>query len=146
MTDLYFVDTNVLVYARDSSEPLKQKVAADWLGVLWTQGVGRLSYQVLQEYYQAVTRRLTPGMSPESASADIRDLISWQPIQIDSAVLEMAWDIESRYRLSWWDALIVGAANRSASQYLLSEDLQHGQTLGHVTVLNPFETEMPSSV
>ncbi len=69
--------------------------------MLWNRGLGRLSYQVLQEYYQVVTRRLSPGMDPELARADIRDLITWRPVQTDDAVLEAAWSVESRYRLSW---------------------------------------------
>jgi predicted nucleic acid-binding protein len=61
MTDRYFVDTNVLVYARDSSEPQKHALAVEWMHTLWSQGAGRLSFQVLQEYCQVVTRRLSPG-------------------------------------------------------------------------------------
>jgi predicted nucleic acid-binding protein len=146
MTDRYFVDTNVLVYARDSSEPQKHALAVEWIHTLWSQGSGRLSFQVLQEYYQVVTRRLSPGLDPEMARADIRDLLTWQPVQIDSAVLEAAWSIEKRFGLSWWDALIVGAAGCADCRYLLSEDLQHGQDLNGIIVLNPFETDRPLSV
>ena len=144
MTERYFVDTNVLVYARDASEPGKQQQASTWLHALWSQGAGRISYQVLQEYYQVVTRRLTPGMPVEMARADIRDLLSWDPVKTDAAVLESAWTVEARYGLSWWDALIVGAAQRADCRYLLTEDLQHGQSLEGLTVLNPFESDIPA--
>ena len=143
MTDRYFVDTSVLVYARDASEPDKQKRASAWVQALWDHGSGRISYQVLQEYYQLVTRRLSPGMDVLMARADIRDLLSWDPVQTDDAVLEMAWAIESRYQLSWWDALIVGAAQRAGCRYLLTEDLQPGQSLDGVTVINPFASAVP---
>ena len=143
MTDRYFVDTHVLVYARDASEPDKQKQASAWVQALWGHGSGRISYQVLQEYYQVVTRRLSPGMDVQMARADIRDLLSWDPVQTDDAVLEMAWAIESRYQLSWWDALIVGAAQRAGCRYLLTEDLQPGQSLDGVTVINPFASAVP---
>ncbi|WP_083908706.1 PIN domain-containing protein [Thioalkalivibrio thiocyanodenitrificans] len=98
---------------------------------------------MLQEYYQVVTRKLTPGMDVESARSDVRDLMSWRPVSADSLVLEVAWTLEARYHLSWWDALIVAAASRAGCRYLLSEDLQHGQTLDQVVVLNPFESEVP---
>lgn len=143
MTDRYFVDTNVLVYARDTSEPDKQKQASAWVRALWGHGSGRISYQVLQEYCQVVTRHLSPGMDVQMARADIRDLLSWDPVKTDDAVLEMAWAIESRYKLSWWDALIVGTAQRAGCRYLLTEDLQHGQSLDGVTVLNPFDSAVP---
>ena len=144
MTDRYFVDTNVLVYARDASEPHKHALAVEWIHALWNRDEGRLSFQVLQEYYQVVTRRLAPGLDPEMARADIRDLLTWQPVHVDSAVLEAAWSIEERFGLSWWDALIVGAARVAECHYLLSEDLQHGQVMNGITVLNPFETGRPS--
>lgn len=78
MTALYFVDTNVLVYSRDQSETDKSPIAKAWLDYLWRSRQGRLSMQVLQEYYHTVTRRLTPGLTPEAARADIRDLFVWQ--------------------------------------------------------------------
>lgn len=142
MTDLYFVDTNLLVYARDSSEREKQPVAANWLRSLWESRTGRLSTQVLQEYYQVVTRRLSPGLEPQAAREDVRDLWQWQPILIDEPVVEDAWKIEESFGLSWWDSLIVGAARTAGCQYLLTEDLQHGQSLDGLTVLNPFHTDV----
>jgi predicted nucleic acid-binding protein len=140
---IWFVDTNVFVYARDLSEPQKQPLAADWLKYLWQSGAGRLSIQVLQEYYNVVTRRLSPGLSPEQARADVRDLMHWDPVPIDAAVLERAWSLEQRFKLSWWDALIVGAAGHLGSQILLSEDLQDGMEIEGMRVLNPFNSPPP---
>ncbi|HET8701115.1 MAG TPA: PIN domain-containing protein [Nitrococcus sp.] len=144
MTARYFVDTNVLVYARDSSEPDKQRLASQWLRALWQNRNGCLSFQVLKEYYLVVTQRLSQGMTAEEARADIRDLLAWEPVVMDTAVLENAWLAQDRFRFSWWDALIVAAAQRAGCRYLLTEDLQNGQNLDGVTVLNPFEVRPES--
>jgi predicted nucleic acid-binding protein len=138
MTAAVFVDTNVLVYARDVSEPAKQARAADWLRELWSEQRGRTSAQVLSEYYTTVTRKLRPGMDPDEAWDDVNALFAWQPQQIDRALLERAREIERRHGLSWWDSMIVAAAQLQSCEVLLSEDLQHGWTCGTVTVHNPF--------
>ncbi len=135
---VFFVDTNVLVYARDASEPKKQPRAAEWIQRLWQERSGRLSTQVLQEYYVVVTQKLEPGLPVERARADVRLLQAWQPVMTDGALLEGAWQLEDRYQLSFWDALIVAAAIRAGAQYLLTEDLQDGQEIDSVRVLNPF--------
>jgi len=145
MTATYFVDTNVLVYARDASEAAKQPPAREWMDYLWGQHAGRLSVQVLQEYYQVVTRKLQPGLSRQQARDDIRDLLAWQPVSMSGAVIEQAWAVEEEYSLSWWDALIVAAARNEQCDYLLSEDMQDGQELGSLVVLNPFNTQPPNT-
>ena len=96
-----FVDTNILVYLRDASEPDKQKQAEDWLIMLWETGRGRLSFQVLNEYYDTVTRKLDPGMERCDARADIRSLMVWKPVEIERNVMEAAWAIQDRYNFSW---------------------------------------------
>ena len=140
MTATLFVDTNVLLYARDSSERKKQPLAREWLESLWERRCARLSYQVLNEYYVAVTRKLRPGLEPEEARADVRDLMAWRPVSPDEALLEDAWRLESRFGLSYWDAQIVAAARAAGCGSLLTEDLQHGQDLDGVTVVDPFVT------
>jgi predicted nucleic acid-binding protein len=140
-----FVDTNVLVYARDASEPDKQPQARAWVEHLWRTRTARLSFQVLQEYYAATTRKLKPGLTPEEARADIRDLLAWGPVPIGIEVLEAGWLAEDRFGLSCWDALIVAAARTAGCQYLLTEDLQDGAELDGLRVVNPFRTR-PGSV
>ena len=135
---VFFVNNGVLVYARDASEPKKQPRAAEWVQRLWQERSGRLSTQVLQEYYVVVTQKLAPGLPVERARADVRLLQAWQPIMTDNALLDEAWQLEDRYQLSFWDALIVAAAIRSGAQYLLTEDLQDGQEIDSVRALNPF--------
>jgi predicted nucleic acid-binding protein len=139
MTGPIFVDSNVLVYSRDSTEPLKQKQAMAWMAELWATRNGRLSFQVLQEFYVIVTAKLKPGLNREAARRDIRSLLSWHPVTTDERVVEGAWVIQDRYKLSWWDSLIVSAAQVANCRFLLSEDLQPGQDLGGVQIIDPFE-------
>ncbi len=138
MTDLVFVDTNVLIYRVDHADPEKQRRAESWLGTLWSGHNGRLSFQVLQEFYTTATRKLDPALDREAARTIVRSLLAWQPVPVDARVVEGAWAVEERYGLSWWDALIVSAAQVADCRYLLTEDLQSGQDLGQVEVVDPF--------
>lgn len=145
MTETVFVDTNVLVYARDLSEPEKQARAAGWIAALWETRRGRLSWQVLQEYYVTMTRKLDPPRDKEAVREDVLSLRSWKPIDRDFEAMELAWAIQDRHGLSWWDALIVAAAIGSNCRWLLTEDLQAGQEIMGVTVVDPFE-RLPSEI
>ncbi len=138
MTAPVFVDTNVLVSARDNADPAKQERAAAWMRYLWEGRTGRLSTQVLQEYYVTVTAKLHPGLEPEVARSDVRALWSWNPFLVNGPMLEDAWLVQDRYGLSWWDGLIVAAARTGGCALLLSEDLHEGQDYGGTTVVNPF--------
>lgn len=140
MSDRFFVDTNLLVYSRDASEPEKQQKAMQWMTRLWHDKSGRLSFQVLQEFYITVTHKLDPGLPTDIARTDVRSLMSWQPLAASATVMERAWTIQDRYGLSWWDALIVSAAQTADCRYLLTEDLQEQQDLGNVQVINPFHS------
>ncbi len=140
MSAKVFVDTNVLVYSRDASEPEKQAQALEWMRALWEHRTGRLSYQVLQEYFVSVTAKLDPGLPPELARRDVRALLAWQPMPVDARILEGAWLLQERHRLSWWDTLIVAAAQAAGCRYLLSENFQGGMELGELKLVNPFLT------
>jgi len=133
-----FVDTNILVYRRDSTEVKKQPKAEQWLTQLWANKSGRISTQVLNEYYVTVTQKLKPGLSKERARSDIRALSVWQPLAMSTTLIESAWGIQDRYDYSWWDTLIISSALVLDCSYLISEDMQHEQTIGSLTVLNPF--------
>ena len=133
-----FVDTNVLVYTRDTSEPDKQPSARAWMEHLWRTEAGRTSVQVLNEYYVTVTRKLSPGLDQATARDDIRDLGAWRPAVIDTATMVTAWDLEDRFSLSWWDSLIVASAIQLGCDRLLTEDLQDGQEFDQLVVTDPF--------
>ncbi|HXE71313.1 MAG TPA: PIN domain-containing protein [Candidatus Nitrosotenuis sp.] len=144
MSGRIFVDSNVLVYSRASGEPGKQPRAMDWRAYCWRSRRGCLSFQVLQEYYVTVTRKLKPGVHPDLARADVRRLLSWRPLTVDVPTMEKAWRIEDRYGLSWWDSLVVATAQAGECRYLLTEDLQEGQEFDGLRVVNPFTTAPPS--
>jgi predicted nucleic acid-binding protein len=139
MTAPVFVDTNVLIYAVDDGDLRKREAAKLWRDGLWRSRRGRISFQVVQEFYANVSRRWPAAR--EQTVAEIRNLLAWRPVSIDAAVLENAWRIEERYRLSFWDSMIVSAAQAASCRYLLTEDLQAGQELDGVVVVNPFRSE-----
>jgi predicted nucleic acid-binding protein len=139
MTALVFVDTNVFLYALDRTDPKKQRAARAWREVLWRGRCGRTSFQVLQEFYANVAQKWPDGRN--DARAEIRDLLSWRPAIVDAPILEQGWKIQDRFRLSFWDALILAAAKALACRYLLTEDLQAKQNLDGITVVNPFLTD-----
>ncbi len=138
MSDLYFVDSNVFVYRHDRDETLKQARAAEVLRLLWQGRCGRLSVQVLNEFYAVATRELAQPVPKEIARKELRQLEFWKPTPLSLAVRERAWSIEDRYGFSWWDSLIVAAALAEGCKYLLTEDLQDGQDLDGLRVVDPF--------
>ncbi len=141
-----FVDTNVLLYRHDAAKPEKQEAAETWLAHLWRTRSGRLSMQVLQEFYFNATQKLKPGLSRQVARQEVQDLMTWHPILIDVQVVTDAWNLQDRYALSFWDSLIAAAARLSGCRFLLSEDLQHDQDLNGVRVLSPFIARPGSSL
>ncbi len=136
MSALIFVDTNVVVYRFDNTEPEKQHRAELWLDRIWAARTGRVSTQVLHETYATFTRKL--GLPTLEARKIVRSLQAWDPVTLDRDVVERAWHLEDRWSLAWWDALIVAAAFASNATYLLSEDLQDGQDFDGVRVMDPF--------
>ncbi|MFP3867208.1 MAG: PIN domain-containing protein [Desulfobacteraceae bacterium] len=138
MSGKVFVDTNILVYGRDLSEPEKQRQALAWMAYLWQRRTGRLSFQVLQEFYVTVTAKLRPGLEQEVARRDVRALLAWEPLVVNARVIEAAWELQDRYGLPWWDALIATAAQAARCRYLLTENFQDRQNLGDLLIVNPF--------
>jgi predicted nucleic acid-binding protein len=137
MTDV-FVDANVLLYAVDDADPAKQRRAREWLAACWQRRCGRLSTQVLNEFYANARKRFSAAIAGGDARAEVRRYQLWKPWVIDQATVETAWAAESRYQLNYWDALMVAAAQHQGCTVLLTEDLQHEQRFDGVQVLNPF--------
>ena len=136
---LVFVDTKVLISAEDGAEADKQHRALDWIERLWRARSGRLSTQVLNEFYVDVTRKLKPAMPQGDARARVRRYAAgWNPWQIDHATVETAWAMEARHGLQYWDCLVLAAAQHSGCTLVLSEDMQHEGRYGAVQVINPF--------
>jgi predicted nucleic acid-binding protein len=90
MSAKVFVDTNILVYARDSSEKEKQITANQWIAYLWKSRLGRISYQSYNEYYVVTTQRLKPGLTKKESRDDINAFEAWNPLSINRTVIENA--------------------------------------------------------
>lgn len=141
-----FVDTNILVYRYDSSEPAKQKLASAWLETLWRTRTGRTSRQVLHELYVTLTRKVSRPLDPSAARTVTRSLEAWGPVESSAVLLTAAWLLEDRYSLSFWDALIVAAAHEVNASVLLTEDLQDGMAIDSLTIVNPFIAGPPAGL
>ena len=134
-----FFDTNVLVYLFDASEPRKKTRAQEVLTQAVGEGVALLSTQVLQEFFLAVTRKLSTPLPHEQAERAVRNLAKLETVKIDADIILKAIETMRRYRLSFWDSLIIQAALRGGATVLYTEDLQHGQVIETLTIENPFK-------
>lgn len=133
-----FVDTNVLVYAYDSTAGSKRALARSLVTRLWRDRCGALSTQVLQEFYVTVTRKLKEPLAPETALSRLKSLGQWLLIRPGLDDLILAARLTQSVSLSYWDALIVRAAQRARATTLWTEDLQDGLKLGELQICNPF--------
>lgn len=133
-----FFDTNVLVYCMDAGDPLRQARAIERFALACEQDTVVLSAQVLQEFYAITTRKLTPALSPAEAQAQVERLASFEVIGSSAASVLEATRLAQRHQLQWWDALILEAALRAQADVLVTEDGQHGQRFGKLTLENPF--------
>jgi predicted nucleic acid-binding protein len=136
--DLFFVDTNLLLYYVDPVDREKQARAAEWLNCLWSEGVGRLSWQVLHEFYWNAVRKMR--LDTGKAREIVQDLAHWKPVDTSLGLVQQAWRWTDVAELSYWDALILAAAERTGARYLLSEDFQPDRCFNHIRVVNPFKT------
>ena len=135
---LEFCDTNVVVYAFDRTAGEKRPQARALLDRLWASGSGAISVQVLQEAYVVFTRRLRQSLTVEDARAIVEDLSSWR-VAVPSALdVLAAIDIAQRWKVSFWDAMILQAALLAGARIVWSEDLSDGQMIAGVTIRNPF--------
>jgi predicted nucleic acid-binding protein len=137
-----FLDTNVLVYARDRSELVKGPHAQNLLSNLFAAGQPILSAQVLCEFFWTTTRKLPLPLTETEATAEVHRLIALTrvlPISVD--LVEKALELVAAHGLPLWDAQILAAAVLSRASTVLSEDFSHRQTLEGVTFLNPFASD-----
>lgn len=138
MTDKVFVDSNILVYAHDTDSGSKHVRAKQCIAQLWETGTGYLSTQVLQEFYVNVTRKIKKPLRPSEARAIVRDFSLWVRSFLMPATVVRASEISETWRISFWDGMILAAAEQDGVAELLSEDISHGQTIAGVKVRNPF--------
>jgi predicted nucleic acid-binding protein len=131
-----FIDTNVLIYAHDGGAGARHERAVDLLARLFEDSSGALSIQVLSEFYAAATKKL--AMKSQEAEDVINDLAAWTIHRPGHADLLRAAGLHRRYKIAWWDALIVNSAIELGCSVLWTEDLADGQRYGAVTARNPF--------
>jgi len=134
-----FIDTNVLVYAYDKDEKIKNTIAKKLLIDCWENKSGIISTQVLQEFYVTVTTKLSKNLSINEARELITDFLAWQIEQVNPQDILEATVFQERYKYSFWDSLIIILAQKSGAEILYSEDLQDGQKFGNLIIKNPFK-------
>ena len=138
---LTFVDTNVLLYAQDRRDDRRREIAQDVLGELWATDGGALSTQVLQEFYDAATRKLK--LEPAVARRIVSLYAAWPVVETTAQLIVSASLLHERHSFAFRDATIVETALLSGATTLLSEDLQDGRRIGDLTIANPFRPAGP---
>lgn len=139
-----FVDTSVLVGADNAADPQRRQQVRDWLAHLWQARAGRLSTQVLNDYYVCVTQRIQPALPQGDARAKLRRYQQWQPWVIDHQTVESAWGLEHRLQIDYYQALMLASAMHSGCAAVLSDVLPL-ERYDALEVINPFVTAPPLS-
>jgi len=134
----FFLDTNILIYTFDHTSTRKQEIATELLEDA-IRGKGCTSYQVIQEFLNVASRRLSPPLTETQSQQYLKTVLAplceFYP---DSDFFRRGLDIKERWRFSWYDSLIITAALECGCETLYSEDLQHKQKIESLTVINPF--------
>jgi predicted nucleic acid-binding protein len=140
MGDKFFVDTNVLMYAHDTASGEKHQIAKVLVEELWETRSGVVSTQVLQELAVNLRRKAKKPLDARATREVVSDYLAWQVVVNGGDSILEALDIEAGFHLSFWDALVIQAAQAAGAEVLYSEDLSDGQRYGTVKVKNPFRS------
>ena len=135
----FFVDTNVLLCAIDLANPKKRHAAQGWIDALWKAAAGRISWQVLHEFYVNAEKKL--GMPRVAARKTVTMFATWKPGEVGFGAIERSWHWIDHAQVSYWDGLILASAEQAGCRWLLSEDFQEGREFGPIVVINPFSRE-----
>ncbi len=138
MADRIFVDTNIILYSLDTAAGHKHRVAKEKMRELWESRSGCLSTQVLQEMYVNLIKKIPRPLRPSEAREIVRDYEPWVLNLITVDAIVRAGEISERVKLSFWDGLIIAAAEQVGATVLLSEDINHNQSVAGIRILNPF--------
>lgn len=141
MSDVVFVDTNILVYAHDADAGVKRERAIETLRALWENDNGRLSVQVLQEFYVNATQKLATRIARSTAREVVSTYATWvyKPTTVDTML--RATDIAELAQISFWDALVVAAAEEVGATLLYSEDFNTGHSIAGIRIVNPLRKD-----
>jgi predicted nucleic acid-binding protein len=138
MSDNVFFDTNILVYANDASEPGKKKIARKLIRDALLNKTAVISIQVLSEFWVTVTQKIKTPLAVPVAEKEIELFEIMEIVTLDLLLFKSALTLKKMHRLSYWDSLIVAAANHSDCKILYSEDLNNGQQILNTKIVNPF--------
>jgi predicted nucleic acid-binding protein len=138
MLGLVFVDSHVLVCARDPRDPSRRALANEWLQLLWNEERGRTSCQALSEYYDFVVQILKSPSERGDVWDDVQNYLLWNPQPIDVEVLVGAQEVQQRHSLGWKDCLVIAAAQAQECVLVLSEGMEDGAEYGGIVVRSPF--------
>ena len=139
MTDRVFVDTNVLIYARDRKADEKRAKAQAWLAALGESGLGQVNLQIINEYTRWVLAN-ERERSLEAVRYEYDLLREWGDKPLDDDEVETAWAVRERLGYQWFDCLLIAAAHLAGCAYFLTEDMGAGATFGAITIVHPFRT------
>jgi predicted nucleic acid-binding protein len=140
MSDKFFLDTNLLVYAYDRSAGAKHGAALDLVRNISDSGAPVISTQVLQELAVCLRRKVARPLDSREIRKIVTELQEWEVFVNNGDSVLRALEIEEQYQISFWDSLIINAAHSAGAEILYTEDLNHGQILGGVRVVNPFKS------
>lgn len=139
MKDNFFLDTNILVYSFDQSQPQKQSISKKLINEALTQKTGNISYQVIQEFLNIASRKFVTPLSLEDCEIYLSNVLEPLCSVFSSPELfHHALEISSRWKFSFYDSLIVAAALSLNCKILYTEDLQHNQKIENMIIVNPF--------
>jgi len=133
-----FFDTNILAYEFDKSEHRKQALAVNLINEWRPSGRMIISTQVLQEFYVVLTQKLKPPLKEEIAEEIIQNYSKLDVVIVDPSLILNGISIKRKYKISFWDALIVAASRRAGCKILFTEDLSHGMRIEGIEIVNPF--------
>lgn len=131
-----FLDTNVLIYTVDKKDPVKHEESRQWVKRISVEHIPVISTQVLQEFYYAATSKLK--IDKIVSKNVVHSYRNMEIVAADLTLIEQAIDISVLFQLSFWDALIVAAAEQANCAFLVTEDLSDGQRIRGIRVVNPF--------
>ncbi|KUG25446.1 pin domain protein [hydrocarbon metagenome] len=136
MTEKFFIDTNILIYTIDNHYPKKKIISRELIAKLFEDASGIISTQVLQEFYYTAVNKL--NSDPKIIKALLKSFEDLEIVQINTTIIHNAIDCSITNKISFWDALIITAAESANCNKLFSEDLNNGQVINGVEIVNPF--------
>ena len=134
-----FVDSNVIVYSRDRRDAEKRAKARHWLRYLAEREWAVINLQIINETTDVLLRR-SDEMTEQEIRSHFEQLLALGDSAVDLDELALAWEIRARFGFRWWDCLVLSAALLLECSHLVTEDMQHGQAVGKLTIVNPFRT------